>query len=120
MFNDSTVIGRLTADPELRVTPNGKKVCNFRIAAERPYKVNGERQTDFIPCFCWGKEAENLAAYFKKGEFIGVNGSLQSRDYSDREGKKHFVLELCIDRWFFVGSKPKAESSDTEADKEVM
>lgn len=115
MFNDSTVIGRLTANPELRVTPNGKKVCNFRVAAERPYRVDGERPTDFIPCFCWGKDAENMASYFKKGDCIGVNDSLQSRDYSDKEGKKHFVLELCVSRWFFVGNKPKAESIEENA-----
>lgn len=115
MYNNSILIGRLTADPELRTTPNGKNVCSFRVAVERPYKdSSGERPTDFIPCFCWGKDAENVAAYFKKGDFIGIHGSLQSREYTDKENKKHFVLEVFAERWFFIGSKPKSDNESGE------
>lgn len=108
MYNNIILIGRLTADPELRTTPNGKNVCSFRIAVERPYKDgSGERPTDFIPCFCWGKDGENICSYFKKGALIGLDGSLQSREYTDKEDKKHYVCEVNVARWFSVGSKPK-------------
>ena len=116
MYNSSIIIGRLVADPELRTTPNGKNVCNFRVAVDRPYKdSSGEKITDFIPCFCWGKDAENIAVRFRKGDFIGVDVSLQSRNYTDKEGEKRFVLELCVEKWFFVGSKPKADIESSEA-----
>lgn len=113
MYNRSILIGRLTADPELTTTPNGKNVCSFRLAVSRGYKDDdGNFPADFIPCVAWGKTAENLAAYFAKGKAIGVEGALQSRDYTGKDGVKRYVVELNVERWFFVESKKGGEASD--------
>lgn len=115
MYNRSILIGRLTDDPELTTTPNGKNVCNFSLAVDRPYKDDaGNRQADFIPCVAWGKTAENFAAYFAKGKAIGVEGSLQSRSYTGKDGVKRYIVELMVERWFFVESKKGSTPSESE------
>lgn len=109
MFNKAILIGRLTADPELKQTPNGISVCTFRIACNRPYtSKGGERTADFIGIVVWRQQAEFVAKYFKKGSAIGVEGSIQTRDYTDKSGEKRFVTEIVGDNVFFVESKSAA------------
>lgn len=94
MLNDCTLIGRLTADPELRYTNSGKAVASFTLAVERDRTKEGEKQTDFIPVVVWDKQGENAAKYLSKGRLCAVNGSLQVRSYDNRDGQKVRVTEI--------------------------
>ena len=103
MLNKAILVGRLTADPELRTTPNGVPVTTFRIAIDRPFSSkSGERQADFITIVAWRSSAEFVCKYFQKGSAIGVDGSIQTRDYTDKEGNKRFSFEVVADRVTFV------------------
>ena len=87
MLNQVSLMGRLTADPELRHTPNDVAVTTFTVAVNRSYvKQGAERQADFIDVVAWRNTAEFVCRYFKKGQMIAVTGSIQTRNYQDREG----------------------------------
>lgn len=103
-MNKVILIGRLTADPELRYTPNGAAVCSFRIAVDRPFNSqSGEREADFINIVVWNKAAENTAKYMSKGRQIAVEGRLQIRTYDDKDGRRQWVSEVVADRVEFLG-----------------
>lgn len=114
MINNVILVGRLTADVALRVTPSGKSVAMFSIAVERDFVQNGERQADFINSLAWGKTAEFISKYFGKGDMIAVRGSLQTRSY-EKDGVKRFITEVVVDKVSFCGGKKKEEPSE-EAD----
>ena len=106
MINVVVLMGRLTADPELRTTPNGISVTSFSIAVDRAYQKAGtERQTDFINCVAWRQTAEFITKYFQKGSMIAVNGTLQQRSYTDKNGNKRTVYDVVIDNASFCESK---------------
>lgn len=106
MFNKAILIGRLTADPELKQTPSGVYLVNFRIAVDRSFKSqDGQRQADFINIVCWRQRAEFVAKYFHKGDAIGIEGSIQTRSYEDQNGNKRTAVEVVADNVFFVGGK---------------
>lgn len=107
MINKVILMGRLTADPELRQTPSGVSVCRFRIAVNRPYadKQTGERQSDFINIVAWRASADFVARYFSKGKMIIVEGSLRNNDYTDQNGVKHYSMEVMADSVAFGESK---------------
>lgn len=106
MFNKAILIGRLTADPELKQTTSGTYVVNFRIAVDRRFKSqDGERKADFLDIVCWRQQAEFVAKYFHKGDAIGIEGSIQTRNYEDRNGNKRTAVEVVADNVFFVGGK---------------
>ena len=112
MYNKAILIGRLTADPELKQTPNGVSVCSFSIACDRAFSGrNGERQTDFINIVTWRQQAEFVSKYFSKGRLIGIDGSIQTRNYEDKNGNKRTAVEVVADRAFFVDSKNSAQGS---------
>ena len=95
MFNKAILIGRLTADPELKQTGSGTYVVNFQIAVDRRFKSqDGERKADFITIVCWRQQAEFVAKYFHKGDPIGIDGSIQTRNYEDRQGNKRTAVEV--------------------------
>lgn len=98
MLNVIAIMGRLTAEPELRHTPNGIATCTFRIAVERSFARAGEeRKADFIDIVTWRKTAEFVCKYFGKGSLIAVNGSLQTRNYEDKNGNKRTAYEVVAD-----------------------
>lgn len=97
--------GRITKDIELKVTPTGKSVCSFSLAVERKYVQNGEKVTDFINCQLWGKSAETLEKYGKKGMMIGVEGRLQTRKYTNQQGQTVYVTEVIVDSFTFLEKK---------------
>lgn len=102
-MNVVNLMGRLTANPEIRQTPNATSVCSFTIAVDR--YSNGERKADFINCVAWRQNAENIAKFFKKGGLIAINGSIQTRQYQDKDtGKNRTVFEVLVDRFYFTGS----------------
>ena len=105
MFNLVVLSGRLTADPELKTTPNGISVCSFSIAVDRRYKQGEERQADFINIVAWRGTAEHICKYFHKGSMIGIEGAIQTRKYQDREGNTRTVFEVIANNVQFVESK---------------
>jgi single-strand DNA-binding protein len=108
MFNLVVLTGRLTADPELKTTTNGTNVTTFSIAVERSYRSGEERQTDFINIVAWRKTAEFITKYFKKGNLIGIEGSIQTRRYQDKNGNNRTAFEVIANNVQFVESKREA------------
>ena len=105
MFNLVVLTGRLTADPELKTTPNGITVTTFSIAVSRNYGSGEDRQTDFINIVAWRKTAEFITKYFKKGSMIGIEGSIQTRRYQDKNGNNRTIFEVVANNVQFVESK---------------
>ena len=110
-MNRVILVGRLTKDPELRYTQSGKGVASFTVAVNRPFKTNGEQEADFINGVVWGKPAENLANYMKKGSQIGVDGRIQTRSYDNNEGKRVYVTEVVADSVSFLDSKGQSQNN---------
>lgn len=105
MLNNTVIVGRIVRDPELKETESGKKVTNITLAVPRSYKnIDGEYDTDFIPCVLWSGIAENTANYCKTGDLVGVKGRIQSRTYETEESK-HYVVELVAEKVTFLSSK---------------
>ena len=116
MLNNVTLMGRLVADPELKTTQNGTSVVSFRLAVERNYAPQGqERQADFIPCVAWRQTAEFISKYFAKGRMIAVEGSLQSRNYEDKNGQKRTAIEVIVERVHFTGERVPASAGQASA-----
>ncbi len=106
MLNVAAIMGRLTADPELRHTPNDIAVTSFTLAVDRSYaKAGTERQTDFINVVAWRGTAEFVCRYFTKGQMMAVSGSIQTRNYEDKQGNKRTAFEIAADQVSFCGSK---------------
>ncbi|MBQ2943055.1 MAG: single-stranded DNA-binding protein [Clostridia bacterium] len=111
MLNKVVLMGRFTKDPELRSTPQGVSVCNFRLGVTRNYKTNGSYESDFIDCVAWRNTAEFISKFFKKGNLVCVEGSLQSRSW-EQDGQRRTTLEVMVDNTYFVESKKDAEGGD--------
>lgn len=108
MLNKVILMGRLTADPELRQTPSGVSTCQFTVAVDRNFTPqNGERQADFITVVAWQKTAEFVCKYFAKGRMICVEGNIRTRTYTDRRYSDvtHYVTEVYADSVYFTGEK---------------
>ena len=105
MLNTAIIMGRLTADPELRKTTSGLSVTSFTVAVDRNYKSGDERQTDFINVTAWRGTADFVSTYFKKGQMIAVQGSIQTRNYEDKNGNKRTAVEIVAENVSFCGSK---------------
>ncbi len=107
MLNHIVLMGRLVADPELRQTPGGVPVATFRIAVDRDFKnkETGEKETDFITIVSWRGTAELVSEYFTKGRMVVVEGRLQIRPYTDRDGNKRTATEVVAERVYFGDSK---------------
>ncbi|MBR5774275.1 MAG: single-stranded DNA-binding protein [Clostridia bacterium] len=106
MINNVVLMGRLVADPELRTTPTGVSVTSFAIAVERSYAKQGEeRNADFIDIVAWRQSADFITRYFRKGSMIAIEGSLQTRTYTDKDGNKRKAVEVLVSRASFCGSK---------------
>lgn len=116
MLNVVALTGRFTADPELRHTPNGVATCSFSIAVDRSFVRQGEeRKADFINIVTWRSTAEFVCKYFRKGNMVAVNGSLQSRNYEDKNGNKRTAYEVVADNVHFVESKASSGNSGYSA-----
>lgn len=105
MINSAALMGRLTADPELRTTQSGKSVASFSLAVDRDFQQNGEKQADFIGVVAWGKTAEFIDKYFRKGRMIAIVGRIQTRTYTDKDGNNRKVVEVVADKVSFTGEK---------------
>ena len=106
MINNVVLMGRLVATPELRNTQTGVAVTSFTIAVERSFARAGEqRQADFIDCVAWRNTAEFISKYFRKGQMMVVQGSIQTRMYQDKDGNKRKAFEIVADNVNFADSK---------------
>ncbi len=109
MLNCAVLMGRLVADPELRTTTSGISVTSFRIAVDRSFVRQGEeRQADFIDIVAWRQTADFVCRYFRKGSMIAVQGSIQTRNYEDKQGNKRTAVEVVADNVSFCGSKAES------------
>ena len=111
-MNKVQLVGRLTRDPELRTTANGVSVCSFTVAVNRRFRnPQGEYEADFINCVAWRQSAELLAKYFTKGRMVGLVGSIQTRNYDNKEGQKVYVTEVSVEEVHFVESRNVAQGA---------
>lgn len=104
-MNRVILMGRLTADPELRQTPQGTSVLRFNLAVDRKFKKEDGPQADFITCVAWRQTAEFICRFFGKGRMIAIEGQLQSRTWEGKDGKREYSTEVMVDNAFFTGSK---------------
>lgn len=109
------LMGRMTADPELRHTPAGVPVTTFTVAVNRAYVKSGaDRQTDFIDIVAWRNTAEFICKYFRKGQLIAINGTIQTRAYEDKEGKNRKAFEVLANNAFFCEGRKNADVAPPE------
>lgn len=114
MINNVVLVGRIVREPELRYTPQNTAVATFTLAVNRRFKnAQGEREADFINCVIWRQPAENLANWAKKGTLVGVTGSIQVRNYENKEGQRVYVTEVLADSFQMLESN----SNKTEKGK---
>ena len=112
MLNKGILMGRLTRDPELRHTQSGTAVCSFTLAIDRDRKdANGEKQTDFIDCVAWNKQAEFVAQWFSKGMMAIVVGRIQSRKWQDQNGNNRTAIEINCEDVSFGATKKNRDSN---------
>lgn len=112
MLNKIFIMGRLTRDPELRRTQNGTAVAGFALAVDRDFKnADGTKETDFIEVVAWRSSAEFVSKYFAKGRMAIVEGRLQIRDWTDKDGNKRRNAEVVADNVYFGDSKKEGDSS---------
>ncbi|MGN0707407.1 MAG: single-stranded DNA-binding protein [Faecalibacterium sp.] len=106
MLNVVAIMGRLVADPELRTTPAGVNVCQFRIACDRNFARQGEqRQSDFVDIIAWRAQADFVCRYFQKGSLIAIQGRIQTRPYQDKNGQNRTAFSIVAENINFGGSK---------------
>ena len=111
MLNRVILMGRLTADPELKKTNSDISVTSFSLAVDRNNGKGADRQTDFINCVAWRQTAEFISRYFSKGRLMAVEGSLQVRNYVDRNENKRQAVEVVVDQAYFADSKNASSAS---------
>lgn len=112
MLNSVNLCGRLTHDIDLRYTQSGKAVGSFSLAVNRNFKnKDGEYEADFINCTIWGKSAENLANFVKKGSPINVTGHLNTRNYQNKQGQTVYITEVIVEHFDLLGSSKDNKSS---------
>ena len=115
MLNHLTIMGRLTRDPELRYTNAGTAVASFALAVDRDFKnQNGEKETDFIDVVAWRNSAEFVSRYFTKGRMAVVEGRLQIRDWTDKQGNKRKSAEVVVSNIYFGDSRREEERHDDD------
>ena len=115
MINVVALMGRLTFEPELRTTPSGVSVLRFQVACDRNYqKDTQKRQADFIDCVAWRQTAEFIKRNFHKGSMIAVEGTIQTSNYTDKDGAKRKQIEVLANNVSFCGGKSGNGSQDTQ------
>lgn len=112
MLNEVILMGRLTRDPDVRMTQNGTTAANFALACERDYAPQGQdRETDFFDIVAFGKTADFAGQYFAKGQLVTVKGRLQQRDWTDKQGNKRRTTEILADRCYFAEKRQDRDAS---------
>lgn len=104
-MNKAILMGRLTRDPEARMSQSGTPVTSFSLAVDRGYQKDGERQTDFINCVAFNHTADFIKKYFVKGQLMLVVGSIQTRTWDGQDGRKNYVTEVIVNEAHFTGDR---------------
>ena len=113
MLNEVILMGRLTRDPDVRMTQNGTTAANFSLACERDYAPQGQdRETDFFDIVAFRNTADFVGQYFAKGQLVAVKGRLQQRDWTDKQGNKRRTTEILADRCYFAEKRQDRDASD--------
>lgn len=122
MINTVVIMGRMVRDPELRTLDSGTNVTSFSVAVDRNYvdKTTNERQADFLNVVAWRYTADFICKYFHKGDMIALNGELQSRQYTDKDGNKRTAIEIVANNASFCGGKNNGGSANTSTDAPNM
>lgn len=116
MLNQWQGMGRLTRDPELRITASGIAVASFSLAIDRDYKTqDGEKKTDFIPVIAWRAKADFARKYLKKGRLVCVTGRLEQQNWMDNDGNKRTSWQVVAENFYFAGSR-KSDEPDPPAE----
>lgn len=119
-MNVVNLIGRMVATPELKSTQTGVSVTSFTLAVDRAYTPKGEeKQTDFIKCVAWRGTAEFITRYFAKGNRFAVNGSLQQRNYTAKDGSNRTEYEVIVDNAYFCETRQAPSVTQYEQEEEV-
>lgn len=116
MFNKVILIGRLTRDPELRFTQNGKAVANFTLAVDRTFKRDGQPDADFFRVSVWGKQAENCANYLAKGRVAAVDGRIEINKYTDKDGQERQGVDVTASDVRFLPDKNSGSAGSSNQD----
>ena len=117
MLNRTILTGRLTKDPDVKVTQSGVSVANFTLAVNRTFtNKQGEREADFINCVAFRKQAENVGQYLNKGALVGVDGRLQTRTYQNDEGRTIYITEVVCDNVQFL--EPKNQQAQAQQNQQ--
>lgn len=111
-MNHVTLIGRLTKDPEVRYTQQGTPVGTFTLAVDRRVQKDKPKEADFIPCVVWGKTAEVVGNWCKKGKQVGVEGRIQVRSYDAKDGSKRYVTEVIVSDLELLGKSEGGNKQD--------
>ena len=118
MINSVVLVGRLTAEPELRKTPNGVSSLQGTLAVNRNFKnQNGEYDSDFINCVIWGKLAENFANWTKKGNLVGITGRVQTRNYENQQGQRVYVTEVVAESFQLLEKRDNSANQNSMAEQ---
>ncbi|VEU80217.1 single-stranded DNA-binding protein [Haploplasma axanthum] len=119
MINNVVLVGRLTKDPELKVTQSNTPFVNFTVAVNRTFTdQTGERQADFINCIVWRKQAENLARYMRQGSLVGIQGRIQTRTFEGEQGTR-YITEVVCDSIQFLETKGSQSDNNTNNNNDV-
>lgn len=114
MINNVVLVGRLTHKADLKFTQKGKNYTQFNIAVQRKFKnENNEYEADFFSCTLWGKPAETLTKFTRRGSLVGVEGRLQTRNY-EKDGRKIYITEVIVENFSLLESKATTEARDTQ------
>lgn len=116
MLNRVVLVGRLTRDPEMRITPSGVAITRFTLAVNRSFKdASGEQKADFINIVAFRKQAENVANYVKKGSLVGVDGRIQTGSYEGQDGKRVYTTDVVAESVQFLEPRNAQESSNNQS-----
>jgi single-strand DNA-binding protein len=119
MFNKVVLIGRLTRDPELKFTQNGKAVASFSLAVDRSYKREGQPECDFFRVNVWGKQAENCAKHLSKGSLVAVDGRIEINKYTDKDGNERTSIDVTANDVRFLSKPRKSQTGQDHGSSEV-
>lgn len=123
MINMVVLMGRLTADPELRTSSGGISYTKFCVAVDRPGKSGEEKKTDFINCVAWRQTAEFVSRYFTKGQMIALEGSIQTGSYTNKDGAKVYTTDILVNSVSFTGDRRSEEGqrgTDTASPEKTL
>lgn len=114
-MNSVQLVGRFTRDPEVRYADSGTSIARFNLAVDRRFKKEGGDTADFIGCIAFGKTAEFVEKYFRKGMRVGLNGRIQTGSYTNKDGVKVYTTDVVVDNVEFVESKASSGSANTDS-----